>query len=452
MSSIESAVLSQQAESRTQTGSWFAWVICFVSSLFFFYEFLLANMFNTIAPSLESSFHVTASRLGILSAGYFWADVLFLFPAGLLLDRFSTRKIILIAMSLCVLTTAGFAVSESLQTAFLFRFLSGIGNAFSFLSCIRLAARWFPPTRLALAVGVIVTIAMVGGMSAQTPLTLAVQAFGWRHALLLNAALGLVFLLLIMVFIRDYPSADGKTAHHSDKQILQSIGFWKSIGLALQNRQNWLGGLYTNLMNLPLVLFGAIYGASYLHQVRGVTEEEASWIISTLFLGTIIGSPVMGWFSDRIAERVRPMRAGAVISIALVLGVLYVPHLSLMSLTLLFFLVGFVTSTQVLAYPLVAASNPLVLTGSSVGLASVIIMSGYAIFQPVCGILMDLHWDGTMVNDVPFYSLADYRLAFLLIPIGFIISFIVTLFLRETHCHSETLEELQHEYTRSHDL
>lgn len=411
-----------------------AWLVCLTATLFFFYEFLLMNMFNAIAPSIERTFHVNATALGRLSADYFWADLLFLFPAGLLLDRFSTRKIILLAMGLCVGSTFGFAVANNLDYAGVFRFLSGIGNAFAFLSCIRLAARWFAPNRLALVAGVIVTVAMLGGMAAQTPLTLAVEHLGWRHAVLMSGAIGIVFLILIFLIVRDYPKS-AVDQSQLEKQSLQSIGFWRSISLALKNRQNWLAGLYTNLLNMPLVLLGAIYGASYLHQVHGLSEEKASWVTSALFLGTIVGSPLMGWLSDKIARRILPMLIGAVLSLGLILILLYWPHLDLIKLASLFFLIGFVTSTQVISYPLVAESNPRALTGTSVGLASLIIMSGYAIFQPVCGMLMDLHWLGHIVDGVPVYSLQDYRFAFLLIPAGFVIGLCATFFLKETRCH-----------------
>jgi MFS family permease len=418
------------------------WIVCLSATLFFFYEFLLMNMFNAIAPNLEQTFHVTATRLGLLSAGYFWADVVFLFPAGLLLDRFSTRRIILLAMGLCVVSTFGFAASHTFANALLFRTLSGVGNAFALLACVRLAARWFPPERLALITGVIVTMAMLGGMVAQTPLTLMVHALGWREALSVNGIIGVAFLVIIFFMVSDQPTSFKETTRQH-REALAELGFWKSIRLAIKNKQNWLGGIYTNLMNLPFVLFGAIYGASYLEHVHHLTSQKASMVITLLFLGTIIGAPIMGWYSDRHARRVKPMAIGAMISLLLIVILLYTPGLSFISLLLLFFLLGFVTSTQVLSYPLVAESNPSMLTGTGVGLASLIIMSGYALFQPLCGYFMDLHWSGLIQNDIPIYALNDYRLAFVMIPVGFTISLIATYFLRETHCKAVSLEEIE---------
>ncbi len=83
-----------------------------------------------------------------------------------------------------------FALTTSIFWASLFRFLTGIGSAFCFLSVISLATRWFPSARLALVTGVIVTIAMLGGIAAQTPLMLLQHMVGWRNALVIDAAVG----------------------------------------------------------------------------------------------------------------------------------------------------------------------------------------------------------------------------------------------------------------------
>src|SRR5689334_404568 len=69
-----------------------AWLVCFVGSLFFFYEFIQMNMFNAINTHLMHDFNLDAAELGSLSATYFLANVAFLLPAGIILDRFSTRK------------------------------------------------------------------------------------------------------------------------------------------------------------------------------------------------------------------------------------------------------------------------------------------------------------------------------------------------------------------------
>ena len=70
---------------------WRSWIVCFSAALFFFYEFIQMHMFSAISPELMRDFSLNASQLGLLSTTYLIANTLFLLPAGLLLDRYSTR-------------------------------------------------------------------------------------------------------------------------------------------------------------------------------------------------------------------------------------------------------------------------------------------------------------------------------------------------------------------------
>ena len=94
-----------------------AWIVCFSAALFFFYEFIQMNMFNAISADLMRAFSLSATQLGKLSAYYFYANLLFLPVAGALLDRFSTRKIILSALLLCIIGIAAFAITDSFALA-----------------------------------------------------------------------------------------------------------------------------------------------------------------------------------------------------------------------------------------------------------------------------------------------------------------------------------------------
>ena len=409
-----------------------AWLVVFSAALFFFFEFIQLNMFNALDPALIKSFHISGASLGNLSGNYFYANVIFLFTAGMVLDRFSTRKVLLFAMSLSVLCTFLFSAATELWQAELCRFVTGIGGAFCLLSCVRLASRWFPPYRMALVIGLVVTFAMMGGMIAQTPLTILVDSVGWRSTLFWDAVMGLLMLVWIGFFVKDYPPGHrGDMAHQIDE--VHKLGLWHTITRTVGNLQNWLGGLYTSLMNLPIFLFGAMWGGMYLVQVRGLTREDASIVTMMIFIGTIIGSPLMGWFSDSIRRRRLPMLLTGVISLLLVLTVMYSPHLSFASLIVLFFLLGFFTSAQIIGYPLIAESNPLALTGSAEGLASTLIMAG-GFTQPLYGYLMEQHWSHRIVDGMPIYTADNFLSAMIIMPIGFVGALLAAFLVRETYC------------------
>jgi MFS family permease len=419
-----SAADPSASPSSASVASFQAWWVVLSTASFFFFTFLLLNSFNSLEPLLQQSYHLSMAQVGNLSAYYFYANVLFLLPAGMLLDRFSVRRVVLAAMAVTVLASACFAWSHALWVAVLCRTAMGAAGAFCLLSCVRLASRWFPPARMALVIGVVVTLAMSGGMVAQTPFTLASQAWGWRHALMGVALIGAFFWCVMWFSVRDAPHA----RFYREEATTSWSDLWRALGQVVRRPQNALAGLYTSLMNLPIFLLGAVWSNVYLMQARMMTAQQASEVSMCLFLGMIVGSPLVGWWSDRVHQRVRPMHVGAWSALLCVLVIMYAPQLSVGVVALLFFLLGLSSATQVITYPLVAESNPAHLTGSAEGLTSMLIMAG-GFVQPLFGVV--LAWGGAA--HAGHYSAAQFQHAFWLLPAGFIISGLICLKLRETH-------------------
>jgi MFS family permease len=413
-----------------------AWVVTFTASLFFFYEFIQMNLFNAINEQLREAYHLDAVQIGQLFSMYFYANFLCLFPAGNLLDRFSTKKLLMLAISLCTLGTFLFTIASVYWVAALGRFMVGAGASFCFLSCIRIASRWFSPHKMAFVTGVVVTMAMLGGLVAQTPFALLTEYLGsWRQALLIDTALGVVILLATMFIVQDRPP-DAQNEAQIDQQQLKELGLWRCIRLAALNPQNWFGGIYTALVNLPVFVLGGLWGILYLTQVHHITKEQASYATTMFFVGVIFGSLVYGWISDHIERRVMPMIVGAILSLIVMAVLMYVPGLSVWMLIGLFFLIGFVTSSQVLTYPLIAELNPIYLTSTAVSIDSLCIMASGFIIPPFFGWLMEQGGNQQVVNGIAVYSAQDFNHAMLIMPVAFIAALVITMFMRETYCRS----------------
>jgi len=400
------------------------WIICFAASLFFFYEFIQGNMFASIADEIMRDFHIEANKMTYLSSVYYLSNVLFLFVAGVTLDRLSPKKTLMMAMFLCVLSTFVLAGAHNFYLALLCRFVTGIGSAFCFLGPIRIASHWFPPKRMALVTGSIVTMAMSGGLLSQYPLTKLVLWVGWRESLIWIAWLGVGMLIVMAIVIKD-------------KIVVQtsskSRAVWSTAKKAYLNSQTWRAAFYTSLMNMAVAVFGAVMGQLYLMQKLGVTQAEASVVNSMLFLGSILGGPMIGWLSDRLRMRVLPMKAGVLISFFITLMILYTT-VSLIGMGILFFLLGFFTAAQVISYAQVAESNAPSMTAMAVSTVSISTQGGYVLYQNLFSAFLSHHGGMHLVDGLPVYSLADYQSAAIILPLGLIIALLTMVGLKETHC------------------
>lgn len=408
-----------------------AWAVCMVAALFFFYIFIQMTKFNAIGGPLMADFKINSSGLGALSSMYFWGNVIFLFPAGLILDRCSAKKTMLLMMAVSIICTVLFSFTSTMGQASWCFLITGIAGAFALMTPLRLASHWFPSEKMALASGLIITIGFTGAMVSQSPLTMLTNAVGWRHAIWWDAAIGVVIMLVMMAVVKDYPV--GKAPAKADLPSAAWSSLWLSIKHAIANRQNWLFGLYTCLINVPVFVFGAVFGAHYLVQSHQLTDNQAGIANVFLFLGAMAGSPAFGWISDKMQLRRIPMYIGGLLTIGTLFVIMYA-SIGYVSACVLLFILGFVTSAQVITYPVIAESNVPENIAAGFGMGSTLIMSGGAIFVPLFGWLLDLHWDGKMVDSVPWHTFANYVFALWMLPIISVIAIIAIMLGKETRC------------------
>jgi MFS family permease len=391
------------------------WLVCLIAACFFSYELVQLHMLNAIAPMLMKELSLSATDFSALCSTYLLADVIFLLPAGMILDRVPVRKMILIALALCVIGTFGFAVSGSFLQAAISHFLSGIGNAFCFLSCMMLASSWFG-NKSSLVMSVMITIGLLGGVLAQVPFALLAEYVGWQKTLFFDGIAGCVIWVLNYFFVRENPVAVQKT------KTLSVQGFLKTLRPAFANIQVWKCGFYTGFLNLPLMLISAMMGNLYLTHAMHLDLLEASFVTSMISLGTIVGSPIYGFLSDYFNQKKRWMIVGSILTLGVFSLIVMQKDPSVFSMVILFFLLGFFSASQVIGYPMIAESSAKDLKGTSMGIAAVIIMGLAFIGQPLAGYLIDLASVGTSY---------DFRYAMMIFPVGFLLSLWMAASLKE---------------------
>lgn len=404
------------------------YLVVFTAALFYLFEFINMNSFNALNDQLRAAFNVSALQISNLSAMYFYANVLFMIPAGLLLDRVSTKKLLVGALSICILMALIFASTHSFWVACVCRFVTGMGSTMVVLSCVLLTSRWIQPTKAGIVIGGVITLGMLGGVLAQQITYLVLFTGSWRFAILCIAGLGIIFLAAILWIVKDYPPNYQETYKHSLGLIKE--GLWRNLSLALKNKQIWYAGMYASLIDITVMLLGALWGKDYLVISHGFSDHEAASAISMVFLGFMIGGPLFGFISDRCGLRKLPMVLGGIFNLLWILLILYW-HFSPLIANFLFLILGILCASQVLVFPLIIESVPRHITASSEALSATLIMGGGAVFQPLFGWLLDCSASTPSV-----YSATDFNHALLMLPIAFIIAIVFALLFKETYCRN----------------
>jgi MFS family permease len=406
----------------------YPWVVISLCAFFLFYKFILQVYPGLITHELMQEFKIHGAGLGNLVATYFYSYMVMQLFVGVLIDRFGTRVLAAIALLVSALGLFWFANAHSLSSAIGARLLMGLGVAFATVSYMKMAAVWFPANRFAFIGGLLATAAMMGAIFGQAPLAIMMHKFGWRSGLLDWGYIGMGMAVLFLVVVRDKHKAPD-SLELPEKTAPQS--YWRGVKMVFANKQNWLLTFYSGLAYSPIAVFAGLWGHPFVQQAYHLKPTEAATFITLAFLGLAVGGPLLGLISDRWMSKRRVMAYGSGLALVTFLIVVYIPHLPLSLLAVFLFLFGFGTGAFMLGFAVGRLLNPLAVAATVIAL----INSGDALFgaftEPLVGKLLDLSWSGKMVAGAPYFSVADYQHAMLIMPIYLFIALLLLVWIRE---------------------
>jgi len=415
--------MSKNQQDQT-LGAYRSWLISFVGSLFFFFEFFQLSSFDPLNAHLQIQYHLSPSQVSWLGSAYLWANVICLLPAGILMDKFGPRRCMLSSLAIAILGLTLFEYGHCFSLVLLGRFIVGTGNAFCFIGLIVLISQWFPANRQAFAMAIMVNVGFLGGLTAHTPLVWILETFGWSTLMLVNLGMGLVIWVLHYLFVRNGP---GFVQALPRSTI--SLAEYRQKVLTLQN---FGAGIYISCLNLPIMVLCALWGIEYLRDVHHLDAYQASNVVSMIFLGSMLGSPLLGWISDHLQSRKKVMWFAGCVTLFLCLPLCFVQQaVGYVLLILMFLLLGFFSSAQVLGYPLITESNANEYVGRATSLASMLIIGG--------GMLGQIAYGAVLNHGLQLSLAMAYRQAMLLFPLSILLALFFLVWMKETFC-KKTME------------
>lgn len=406
-----------------------AFAILSLAILFYLFEFVLQVSPAVMTSDLMRSFSLNAAGLSGLAAFFYYGYTPMQLPGGLLYDRFGPRVVVTGAALVCTIGALLFCISDSYAMAAVGRLMMGIGGAFSFVGAFLLASRWFPSKYFPIITGLIQSLGCVAAVIGQVPLASVVADVGWRHTLMGVFVIGVVLVILMPIIIRNHPRGVEVPKHKP------SWGDWlHHLKMVFHKPQTWIIALYSFFSWAPMTVFGALWGVAYLSGVYPISTATAAEMLAVVWLGVGVGSPFFGWLSEKLGQRRLPLFLPPVLGFLGTCCMLFLPMSIPMMLIMLFFF-GIGTSGQSLIFSVVRDINSPRTVGTAMGFNNLAVVAGGIICQPLAGYLLAREWTGHMVNGAPIYDVHAYQVAFLMIPISFLLCAIFGRFLvQETHC------------------
>jgi MFS family permease len=418
-------------DTKKKSRRWLSMVMFAITATFFFYEFALQVSPGVMAHSLMKTFAINATTMGLVSGTYYFSYTGMQIPMGLLYGRFGARRMITVAAAICALGSILFGLAPTISAIAAARFLMGLGSAFAFVGVLFIALRWFPIQYFAIFAGITQTLGSIGAMTGQGPFATAINHIGWRETMIILGIIGFGISICTWLFLRDRPKG------FEEIEAQERIGVWKALKSVLRIKQTWPIGLYSFAIWAPIAAFGSLWGVPYLSHAYHISNVFAGDAIAMIWLGTAIGSPLAGWFSNVVQRRCSVLAGLAALGFISIMIAVYVNHLPLSILFIALFFMGFAAGGQSLAFAVVKDNHRTNTSSAAMGVNNMCVVFGGALFQPLIGKLLDLHHKGPHLA-TPQYSTGDYHFALLLLPVCFLVSTVVAiLWMKETRCKNK---------------
>lgn len=404
----------------THTKVWIssAWLIWGIATLFYAYEFVHRVAPSVLTYQLKSALSITQQQLGSIGAMYFYAYALFQLPAGILIDRHGIKKILVIASLVLTFGSFLFTFSESLLTTQISRLLIGAGSAFAFIGCLKIAAEWFPKRHFPLIVGLTNLSGTLGALFGGRPLARWVMDLGWRDAFFFLSCIGLIITVLLLRWVRE-PSTKIATPQ-------PSLPWFFGLKHIIASPYAWVVGLYGALLVAPIAAIPEMWGVEYLQMAYQVPSTIASNLTHTIFIGTALGGPLIGWFMLKKENPLPVMRFSTICALIFLTLFLYAFHKPSWIMAAILLAYGFFTANMLLCFTIMTNKYPTWAQGAAIGFTNMLIMLFAGGIQQIVGWLLDyVHPDQTTPLD-----LQHYQITLAVLPICLMLALALTMVLK----------------------
>ncbi|MDR9445378.1 MAG: MFS transporter [Haloquadratum sp.] len=358
-----------------------------------------------LSEAFTTAFVLSAAQLGTLHAAFFAVYAVLQLPTGIVVDRYGSRLTASVGMltvaagSLVMAAAGGFAV------AVLARLLIGAGASVIFIAILRYAASWFAPRRFATVTGMTAGVAGLGAISAATPLAVLVGSVGVTRSFELAAVAAVVVAGAVWVLVR-------RGAADAAQREVDAAGVRAQLRALMRDPDQWLLSLVFFAGNGTTVTIMGLWGVPYLVAVYGLSVADASVYTLIGSVGILVGGPSLGWLSDRLAMRLRPMIAGLGLTAAALAVIPLVGQPPLWAIAAIYATVGASIGVSLLSMTAIKERYPPSAAGVATAAVNTWGFVGATLLPVAMGIAVDQYRTGAVVGGSVVYTPMGYRIAF----------------------------------------
>ena len=346
----------------------------------FFISNLLRSITATLTPVLSSEFNLSAGNLGLLAGGYFLGFSIMQIPAGILLDRFGPKKVIGYFLIIALIGTISFALAKSFTGLLISRVFIGVGVAACLMGPLTGYRVWFEKKYQQRSNSWMLMVANIGFVTSTLPVQILIPVIGWRSIFIIIAALILISIVLISLFIPSWKTQINKVENTNIKSLSQI----------------WRNKFFISLIPLAFFNYGGVqaiqtlWAGPWMLNVTGYNAIQSAtglfWINVTMLFSFLIWGYFLPKISSTRIESMKIVKLGLPISYLVLLLLICMGEKAGATMFALYILSSIVIS---LTQPAIALNFPSHLAGKSLTSLNVFLFSGTFFVQWIIGLMVD---------------------------------------------------------------
>lgn len=266
--------------------------------LLYFLDFVARFGVAPLYPLIQNDLALSDSEVGLLGSAVLFGMAAFVLPLSYIADRWSRRKFLAvtaIGWSVCSMLSG---LAGGFLTLIMARIGLGIGEASFAPAATSLLTSWFRRSRWGLVLGTFNTAVSLGIFLGSVFSAYMANAYGWRTTLIAIGIPGIVLGLMALWI----PDKSSTLPNESDGETALQFSIGRAIAVIKNNRSLMRLLFFYGLVNMAIVAIVS-WMPMYLIRAMGMSISEAAKWSGAFVLTGVIGYPLGGFISDRLAKK-----------------------------------------------------------------------------------------------------------------------------------------------------
>lgn len=268
-------------------------------TLAFTFTFLSRYIWSPLMADVSNEFGINATQAGLYMSAFFAGYLVTQIPGGIMADRYQPKYILIACTVLGGVMTAAMSFITNYEMGLVIRVITGISSGCVMAQCSKVVATTFEPKKRASAMGVVLASPPFGITLAQSIGAPLNQAVGWRNTFLIVAAIVVIIVALLAVFVQPIPrktaavpAGNPAVAQAAATKAKGQAGLLAGLVGFFTNKQQLLLGV-SGFMFMFVTVGFATWTNRYA-QSLGFTPVQGGMIITCYSIAGIIASCLSG--------------------------------------------------------------------------------------------------------------------------------------------------------------